>query len=396
MSIAIPAEDPRHVPNRAVIDPAAITHNTRALRGLLGEQTALMAVVKADAYGHGMLTAARAALEGGATWLGVAHPASALALVRAGLDVPIFTWLYEPATSAEVLPEVIEAGIDVSVGSERMLRLVAEASHAADRRARVHIKIDTGMGRNGVLPEAMTSFAEALGAEDRVRTIGAWTHLSAADDPADPETDRQIDVFDTACAMLSEEIGPIALQHVANTAATISRPDLHRDLVRPGIGLYGYAPLPMPEGTRLRPALSLTSRLALVKDVQAGQRVGYGHTFVTDRPTRLGLVPIGYADGLHRAASGEVDVVVRTRTGDQLAAQVGRISMDQIVLDLGPDSRAQAGDAVILIGDPGAAVLDDGDVPSAEDWARAAGTIPYEVLTSVSARVPREVREVKA
>lgn len=393
MSIAIPAEDPRHIPNRAVVEPAAITHNTRAIASLLDEHTALMAVIKADAYGHGMLTAARAALEGGATWLGVAHPASALALVRAGLDVPIFTWLYEPVTAAEVLPEVIDAGIDVSVGSERMLRTVADAARSVERRARVHVKIDTGMGRNGVMPEGVAALGAAIGADEHVHAVGAWTHLSSADDPADPETDRQVEIFDLACASLAEEVGPLPLQHLANSAATISRPDLHRDLVRTGIALYGYPPLPLPEGApRLRPAMSLTSRLAMVKDVPAGHHVGYGHTHTTDIPTRLGLVPLGYADGLHRAASGQVDVVVRTRTGDQLARQVGRISMDQIVLDLGPDSRAQAGDAVVLFGDSAAAVLDEGSVPSAEDWARAAGTIPYEVLTSVSSSVGREVR----
>lgn len=392
MSIAIPAEDPRHIPNRAVVNPSAITHNTRAMRALLGEQTALMAVVKADGYGHGMLSAARAALEGGATWLGAAHPASALALARAGLDVPIFTWLYEPVTAAEVLPEVIAAGVDVSVGSERMLRLVSDASRAVDVRARVHVKIDSGMGRNGVIPSAVASLGSAIREDDHVQLVAAWTHLSSVDDPEDPETDRQVETFDSACEVLAEETGPVPLQHLANSAATISRPDLHRDIVRPGIALYGYPPFPLPDGTRLRPALSITSRLANVKDVPAGQHVGYGHAYTTSAPTRLGLVPIGYADGLHRAASGKVDLVVRTRTGDQIARQVGRISMDQIVLDLGPDSRAQAGDPVIVLGEQSAAVLDEGTVPNAEDWARAGDTIPYEVLTSVSSRVSREVR----
>lgn len=396
MSVAIPAEDLRHIPNRAVVDPTAITHNTRAIRSLLPDQTALMAVVKADGYGHGMLTAARAALAGGATWLGVAHPASALALSRAGLDVPIFTWLFEPVTAAAVLPEVIDAGIDVSIGSPRMLRLVSDAARTVERRARVHVKIDTGMGRNGILPEDAQELGRMISEDEHVHIVGAWTHLSAADDPADPETDRQVAAFDAACEALADEVGPIPLQHLANSAATLYRPDLHRDLVRPGIALYGYPPLPVPEGVRLRPAMSLTTRLALVKDVPEGQTVGYGHTHTTDRPTRLGLAPIGYADGLRRAAAGKVDVVVRTRTGDQTARQVGRISMDQIVLDLGPDSRAQAGDQVIIFGDPTAAVLDEGSVPTAEDWARAEGTIPYEVLTSVSARVGRETLEPQA
>lgn len=391
MSIAIPAEDPRHLPDRAQVDPSAITHNTRALGSLLQDQTALMAIVKADGYGHGMLEAARAALEGGATWLGVAHPASALALSRAGLDVPILTWLYEPHTAAQVLPEVVDAGIDVSVGSERMLRLVSEAARSVDRRARVHVKIDTGLGRNGVLPAELPALARAIGEDDYTHVVAAWSHLSAADDPADPETDRQVEVFDAACEVLAEETGPVPLQHLANSAATIGRPDLHRDIVRPGIALYGYAPLPMPDGPRLRPALSLTSRLALVKDVPAGQRVSYGHTHTAAEPTRLGVVPIGYADGLPRAASGKVAVLVRTRTGDQLAPQVGTICMDQIVVDLGPASRAQAGDQVVLFGDPAGAVLEEGSVPTARTWAEAAGTIPYEILTSVSSRVPREV-----
>src|SRR5699024_160517 len=162
MPVPITAEDPRHVPNRALIDPAAITENTRALTGLLGEQTALMAVVKADGYGHGMLTAARAALEGGATWLGVAHPASALALSRAGLDVPILTWLYEPHTARQVLPEVVASGIDVSVGSLEMLQLVGAAAQQAERRARVHLKIDTGMGRNGALPSLVRDIGRTV------------------------------------------------------------------------------------------------------------------------------------------------------------------------------------------------------------------------------------------
>ncbi|GAA1329383.1 alanine racemase [Brachybacterium horti] len=380
MTIPIPAEDPRHVPNRAVVDPSAITENTRAIAGTLAGHTALMAVVKADGYGHGMLTAARAALEGGATWLGVAHPASALALSRAGLDVNILTWLYEPETAKAVLPEALRAGVNVSVGSFEMVSLLSEAARQADRRARLHLKIDTGMGRNGVLPQDVRRIAAAIQEDDYLRIGAAWTHLTSADDPADPATDAQVEIFDAACADLAEEMGPVPLQHLANSAATLTRPDLHRDIVRPGLALYGYAPV--PTDLELRPAMSLTSRLALVKEVPEGQSVGYGRTYATSRATRLGLVPIGYADGLHRAASGRAEVLVRTAEGDVRAPQVGRISMDQIVVDLGPDSAARAGDEVVLFG---------AGAPSAEDWARAAGTIPYEVLTSVSGRVAREV-----
>ncbi|MGP9844627.1 alanine racemase [Brachybacterium sp. 107] len=389
MTIPIPAEDPRHVPNRAVIDPSAITQNTRALTGQLEEHTALMAVVKADGYGHGMLTAARAALEGGATWLGVAHPASALALSRAGLDVHILTWLYEPHTAAIVLPEVISSGIDVSVGSPEMLALVADAARQADRRARVHLKIDTGMGRNGVLPEHIREIGAAMREDDFIEVVAAWTHLTSADDPADPSTDREVALFDSACDALADEVGPIPLQHLANSAALLTRPDLHRDIVRPGIALYGYPPV--ATDVQLRPAMTLTSRLALVKDVPEGHSIGYGRIRTTARRTRLGLVPIGYADGLHRAGSDQCEVLVRTASGDRRAPQVGRISMDQIVIDLGPDTDARAGDQVFLFGDAGEAPTDP-SASTAEDWARAAGTIPYEVLTSVSGRVTREVR----
>ncbi|MGP5077973.1 alanine racemase [Brachybacterium alimentarium] len=389
MTIPIPAEDPRHVPNRAVIDPSAITQNTRALTGLLEEHTALMAVVKADGYGHGMLTAARAALEGGATWLGVAHPASALALSRAGLDVNILTWLYEPHTAETVLPEVISSGINVSVGSSAMLELVSAAARQADRRARVHLKIDTGMGRNGVLPEQVREIGAAMREDDFIEIAAAWTHLTDADDPSDPSTDQEVARFDSACEALEEEVGPIPLQHLANSAALLTRPDLHRDLVRPGIALYGYPPV--PTDVPLRPAMTLTSRLALVKEVPEGTTIGYGRIRTTDRRTRLGLVPIGYADGLHRVASDRCEVLVRTASADSRALQVGRISMDQIVIDLGPDSDACAGDEVFLFGDAEGAPTGPA-ATTADDWARAAGTIPYEILTSVSGRVSREVR----
>ncbi|MGP9538916.1 alanine racemase [Brachybacterium sp. AOP43-C2-M15] len=388
MTIPIPAEDPRHVPNMAVIDPSAITENTRAMGTLLEEHTALMAVVKADGYGHGMLTAARAAIEGGATWLGVAHPASALALARAGLDAQILTWLYEPHTARTVLPEVLGSGVDVAVGSPEMLELVSEAARQADRRARVHLKIDTGMGRGGVLPWQIREIGAAMREDDFIQVTAAWTHLTSADDPEDPATDQQVELFDSACEALADEVGPIPLQHIANSAATLTRPDLHRDIVRPGIALYGYPPV--PTDVPLRPAMTLTSRLALVKELPEGHSIGYGRIRTTERPTRVGLVPMGYADGLHRVASDQVDVLVRTDSGDRLAPQVGRISMDQIVIDLGPDSTAVAGDQVYLFGDAGGAP-NDPPAATADHWARAGGTIPYEVLTSVSGRVTRKV-----
>ncbi len=382
MSIAIPAEDPRQMPNRVVVDPSTITDNVRAIRSHLGEQTALMAVVKADGYAHGMLESARAALEGGATWLGVAHPASALALSRAGIEASILTWLWDPHTAPEILTDLVSAGIDVSVGSAQMLRLLSQAAKSVDARARVHVKIDTGMGRGGVGPASLDTVAQSLLEDESVNLVGAWTHLSSADDSTDPATDQQVELFDRCVAQMEEITGPVPLQHIANTAATLARRDLHRDIVRVGIGIYGYPPVPTE--LDLRPAMSLTSRLAMVKSVPAGQTIGYGHTMSTAEPTKLGLVPVGYADGLLRAASGRCRVLINTRDGYRSAPQVGRISMDQIVVDLGADTDAAPGDEVIIFGPSYGA-------PTAADWAEAAGTIPYEILTSVAGLVPREV-----
>ena len=389
MTIPIPAEDPRHVPNRAVIDPSAITQNTRALTGLLEEHTALMAVVKADGYGHGMLTAARGAPRGGAPGGGGAPPPPAPGPPPPRGVGDLRPRGYAPPPAETVLPEVISSGINVSVGSSAMLELVSAAARQADRRARVHLKIDTGMGRNGVLPEQVREIGAAMREDDFIEIAAAWTHLTDADDPSDPSTDQEVARFDSACEALEEEVGPIPLQHLANSAALLTRPDLHRDLVRPGIALYGYPPV--PTDVPLRPAMTLTSRLALVKEVPEGTTIGYGRIRTTDRRTRLGLVPIGYADGLHRVASDRCEVLVRTASADSRALQVGRISMDQIVIDLGPDSDACAGDEVFLFGDAEGAPTGPA-ATTADDWARAAGTIPYEILTSVAGRVSREVR----
>ena len=259
----------------------------------------------------------------------------------------------------------------------------------SDRRARVHLKIDTGMGRNGVLPWQVREMGAAIRDDDFLQLTAAWTHLTSAEDPEGPATDQQAELFDSACEALEDEVGPIPLQHIANSAATLTRPDLHRDIVRPGIALYGYPPV--PADVPLRPAMTLSSRLALVKEVPEGHSVGYGRIHRTSRATTLGLVPIGYADGLHRTASDSIDVLVRTQSGDRRVPQVGRISMDQIVVDLGPETAARAGDEVVLFGDAGGEP-DAPSAPTADHWARAAETIPYEVLTSVSGRVTREVR----
>ncbi|MCG7426267.1 alanine racemase [Helcobacillus sp. ACRRO] len=382
------AEEPGIAPPKARISKDAIRHNARQIRSALDEQTALMAVVKADGYSHGMMAAAEAAIAGGATWLGVAHPGSALGLARAGFDVPILTWLFDPTTALDVLPELISAGIDIGVGSYELLELVADAGRTADRRARVHLKIDTGMGRGGVLPEDLPKMTTMIRGSDYLHAIGAMSHFHSADVPGDPSIDEQMRVFTEACDALADEVGPIPLRHIANSAAALTRPDTHCDMARVGVALYGYPPV--ETDLDLRPAMTLTTRVAEIKTVQAGQTSGYGATYTCAESTDLGLLSIGYGDGLHRAASGRGWVAVRTDEGMKVVPQVGRISMDQMVVDLGPSSTAHAGDEAIIFGDPAA----NPDVPTAEDWARAAGTISYEVLTSINARVSRVVLDL--
>lgn len=386
-ALGLPAEDAAFVPNRAVIDPAAITHNTAQVRSLLSPHTALMAVVKADGYGHGMLEAARAALAGGATWLGAAHPASGLALARAGLDVPILTWLYEPETGSGILPHLVSAEVDVAVSSLAQLALVESAAREVGRLARIHVKLDTGMGRGGVLEADVARLGAGARASAHVRLVGAMSHFHSADALGSPTIDAQAERFAHMSALLESEAGPVPIKHLANSAATLTRPEFHFDLVRPGIALYGHAPV--PTSLDLRPAMTLTSRLALVKEVGAGQVVGYGATHTCEEPTTLGLVPLGYADGLHRAASNRGHVLVTTAAGALRAPQVGTISMDQIVVDLGPGSAARPGDEVVIFGDPATRP----GAPRAEEWAEAAGMITYEVLTSINARVRREVAQ---
>lgn len=379
----IPAGDPRYVPNRATVSLPAISHNAQQLHSLLNEHTALMGIVKAEGYGHGLIDSARAALHGGATWLGVAHPSSALALVRAGIDAPILAWLYEPVTAKELLPHIIGAGVDIAVSSRDQLDLVEQAARTVERRARIHIKLDTGMGRSGVLPRDVGPLASAVRASDHVHLVGAMSHFYNGDVPNDSSIDQQAATFDSMCRVMEEEAGPVPIKHISNTATTLTRPDLHYDLVRPGLALYGYSPVPTE--LDLRPALTLRTRLSVRKDVEAGQVIGYGATYTCPEPTTVGLIPIGYADGIPRSSSNRSQVLVRTENGDEIAAQVGRVSMDQIVIDLGSGTHAQVGDEVVLFGDPRTLP----GVPTAEDWAKAAETIPYEVLTNISARVPR-------
>ncbi|MFF4904323.1 alanine racemase [Streptomyces sp. NPDC001260] len=366
---------------RAEIDLAALRANVRTLRALAsGAQ--LMAVVKSEAYGHGAVRCARAAVEAGAGWLGTATPEEALALRRAGLPGRIMCWLWTPGGPWR---EAVEADIDVSVSGMWALAEVTAAARAAGVPARVQLKADTGLGRNGCQPgeDWAELVAEALRAEaDGVlRITGLWSHFACADEPGHPSIAAQLALFREMVGYAERQGVRPEVRHIANSPATLTLPDSHFDLVRTGIALYGISPSP-ELGTSadfgLRPVMTLSANLALVKHVPGGHGVSYGHHYVTSGRTTLGLVPLGYADGIPRHASGNGPVLV----GGKWRTVAGRIAMDQFVVDLGGDEPPVGAEAVLF--GPG-----DRGEPTAEDWAQAAGTIAYEIVTRIGTRVPR-------
>jgi len=363
------------------IDLDAISDNVRELaRRAPGAE--VMAVVKADAYGHGLAHSARAAVVGGASWLGVAQLTEALALRAAGVTTRALTWLYAPGAD---FGAAIEADLDLSVAAPWALDAVAAAARERGRTARIHVKVDTGLGRNGALGQGWTDLVAALGpvvAEGAVEVVGVWSHFALADAPQHPTVLAQRDRFVEAAAELERAGIRPQVRHLANSAATLTNPDAHFDLVRPGLAVYGLSPVPdlgAPEDFGLREAMRVTARLALVKRAPAGQGVSYGHAYTTTEDTVLGLVPLGYADGIprHAGSVGPVQVDGRRLT------VAGRVCMDQFVLDLGPSYAGGAGDEVLILG-RGA----DGE-PTAQDWAAAIGTINYEIVTRMSSRLPR-------
>jgi alanine racemase len=361
----------------AVIDLDAVRDNVAALIAVVAPAHA-MVVVKADAYGHGAVPVARAALAGGASWLGVADLAEAVALRDAGIDAPLLAWLHDPEADFAV---AVRRGVDVGVSSLDQLQAAADAAASAGGRADVHLKIDTGLSRNGVAPEEWDEAvrtAAALEAEGRVRVRGVFSHLANTS----PEEDAaQLAAFDAALAAASAAGLTPEVRHVASTAGALRRPEARYDLVRLGIGCYGVPPF--GDGTTaaelgLRPVMTLRGRVAAVRRIAAGTGVSYGHVWRADRPTTLALVPLGYADGVPRQASGRGEVWLagaRRRV-------VGRIAMDQFLVDVG-DDEVSVGDEVVLFGDPGTGA------PSADDWGDAADTIGYEIVTRIGPRVPR-------
>ena len=402
----------RDYPSSAAVDLAAIRHNLGVLRAAAPGALQL-ATVKANAYGHGLLPVARAALDGGADWLGVAQLAEAFTL-RRGLDeagvaraeAPILAWI---STSSSDFAAAIEADIDLSVSWTWVLADICAAARQVGRPARVHVKIDTGMSRAGSTLADLPALASALrmAADDGlVDVVGAWSHMSRADDPSEAgnaSTASHVRIFEEGLAILADAGVTPRIRHLSATSGILWHPEAHYDMVRAGIGLYGLSPDPAvatAEQLGLIPALELRAPLTSVKVIEEGTPASYGGTWVAPTRRWIGLVPLGYGDGILRAVSNRARVVVHTASGPFNAPIVGRVCMDQFMVDLGqaegspgtPTARsgqapAAPGDIATLFGS-GA-----GGEALADDWAQAAGTINYEIVTHLGAHIPRIYRD---
>ena len=368
-------------PARATVDLDAIRRNVEVLGHHAGS-AAVMAVVKADGYGHGLAPSARAAVSGGASWLGVAQLSEALALRDSGIHVRVLSWLHVPGSD---FAAAIAADIDLSVSALWSLAEVADAARTLGITARIHLKVDTGLGRNGAFGEdwpILLHAARSLEAEGAVRIVGVWSHFVYADEPTHPTVRSQQERFGQAVREAERAGCDLEVRHIANSAATLTNPGAAFDLVRPGLAVYGLSPVPSlgdPRYFGLTPAMTLSADLAVTKRIPAGQGLSYGHQYVTPQDTTVGLVPIGYGDGIPRNATNVGPVSV----GGARHTVAGRVCMDQFIVDLGPRSDAQAGDVVTLFG------AGDSGEPTAQDWAQATATISYEIITRIGARVPR-------
>jgi alanine racemase len=366
----------------AVVDLGAIQDNVRVLDEHAG-RAQVMAVVKADGYGHGAVEVSRAALAAGAAELGVATVDEALALRAAGITAPVLAWLHPPGID---FGPALLADVQIAVSSLRQLDELLAAVRRVGRTAAVTVKVDTGLNRNGIplaqYPSMLTALGRAV-AENAIRLRGLMSHMVYADQPNNPINNIQAQRFADILAMTREQKVPFEVAHLSNSSATMTRPELAFDMVRPGIALYGLSPVPTLGDMGLMPAMTVKCIVALVKSIRAGEGVSYGHTWIAEQDTTVALMPIGYADGVFRSLGGRLEVQIngRRRPG------VGRICMDQFLIDLGPGAVDVAdGDEAILFG-PGT----HGE-STAQEWADLLDTIHYEVVTSPRGRIIRTYR----
>lgn len=363
----------------AEVDLGAVAHNVREIRRITAKNAAVMAVVKANAYGHGAAAVSKAALEGGAGWLGVARVSEGAELRAAGIEAPVLVLGYTPP---QAVATALRLNLSLTAYTLDMAVTAAGVAASLGVKARLHFKVDTGMGRLGWLPEkkAVQEILKAAGLPG-VEAEGIYTHFAAADARDKTYTLLQLEKFLTLVRQLEKAGLEFPLRHAANSAAIMEVPDSHLDLVRAGIALYGLYPSDEVDRSKvgLKPALSLKARVAHVKEVPAGFAVSYGCTYVTSRPTVIATLPLGYADGYSRLLSSKGEVLL----GGQRVPVVGRVCMDQIMVDAGRVPGVRPGDEAVLIGRQGGGEI------SADEVARWIGTINYEVTCMVSGRVPR-------
>ncbi|MGH7428484.1 MAG: alanine racemase [Candidatus Methylomirabilaceae bacterium] len=360
------------------VDLDAIRRNLLAIRRLLPPSTLLMSVVKANGYGHGIDAVARAALSAGASWLAVATVGEGMHLRRQGLDAPIL--VFGPAISKEEVEAVVLHRLEPTICTLEQARRFSEAGLG---EIQVHVKVDTGMSRLGATSDDARGLVQALRESRNLTVRGLYSHFATADSPDPTMAHHQIQRFRELVHNLESHGARPALVHLANSAATLGISGAHLDLVRIGLAQYGIYPAPHLRGTvALHPALAVRARIIFVKTVPDGTGVSYGHTFRTGRPTRLATVAAGYADGVPRALSNRIDLLVRGRR----VRQVGTITMDQCLIDVTDVPETAEGDTVTLLGQDGPEAIGAGE------WAERLGTIPYEILTAFSPRLPRIYR----
>jgi alanine racemase len=363
-------------PLRATIDLDCVRRNVSFLKGLTSKDCMIMAVVKANAYGHGDVQVASAALSAGADCLGVALVEEGARLRDAGFDDPVYLLFEPPPAAAEA---AVELDLICSVYSEPYAKALAEAARLRGKTALVHIKVDSGMHRVGVPPDAAEGFATALTQMEGLKITGIYTHFAVASEPSNPFTSMQMRRFEETSARIESMLGRRLIKHAANSAGVMAFPDSNYDMVRVGIAMLGLKPsddLPMAE--RLEPALSLGGEVAFAKRVAAGEGVSYGLTYAPARPTTILTLPVGYADGFSRLLSGKADVLI----GGKRRRVIGTVCMDVCMVDAGDDD-VGPGEPFVLIGTDGI------DRISAEEVAGKMGTINYEVVCMISSRVPR-------
>ena len=364
----------------AEINLSAIADNIKLIKGKTNAQ--VLAVVKADAYGHGLIQVGKAAEAAGANWLGTALLEEGIALRNSGIKVPIISWL---TPLGEDFKTAINLDIDLSISSIELLTEVIAAGKVVKKIPRVHIEVDTGMSRGGVGDDwqlFLTELSKTVKANE-INIIGIWSHFARADEPGQAMNPEQLNTFEDRIKSASDVGIKPEFIHIANSAAALTNNVAHKNIIRWGIGLYGLSPdinnLGDSKSLKLKPAMRLKAKLHLVKAVKAGVSVGYGGTAITKSDTKLGVVTLGYADGVPRNANNLAGVFVDGKR----APLIGRVSMDQFVVDLGINSSAKTGDEVIVFGDGSSGEY------TADEWAKASGTINYEIVTRIGSRVPR-------